>query len=67
MDELIHSWEVKKISEKSERPLFFFIFFPVKNGSASPRHDTVDPMLLPLGNPFKCHEDVLSLQPMIPP
>ena len=28
---------------------------------------TVDPMLLPLGNPFKCHGDVLSLQPMIPP
>ena len=27
----------------------------------------VDPMLLPLGNPIKCHEDVLSLQPMIPP
>ena len=23
-------------------------------------------MLLPLGNPLKCHEDVLSLQPMIP-
>ena len=28
---------------------------------------TVDPMLLPSGNPFKCHEDVLSLQSMIPP
>ena len=25
------------------------------------RHDSVDPMLLPLGNPFKCHD------PMIPP
>ena len=24
-------------------------------------------MLLPSGNPFKCHEEVLSLQPMIPP
>ena len=25
-------------------------------------------MLLPSGNPFKCHEeDVLSLQPLIPP
>ena len=36
---------------------------------ASHRYYTVDPiMLLPLlGNPFKCHEDVLSLQPMIPP
>ena len=28
---------------------------------------TVDPMLLPSGNPFKCHEEVLYLQPMIPP
>ena len=29
---------------------------------------TVDPiMLLPLGNPFKCHEEVLYLQPMISP
>ena len=25
------------------------------------------PMLLPSGNPFKCHEEVLSLQPTIPP
>ena len=24
---------------------------------------TVDPMLLPSGNPFKCHEEVLFLQP----
>ena len=24
-------------------------------------------MLLPSGNPFECHEEVLSLQPMIPP
>ena len=28
---------------------------------------TVDPMLLPWGNLFKCHEEVLYLQPMIPP
>ena len=29
---------------------------------------TVDPMLLPSGNPIKCHEKVLSLQPiMFPP
>ena len=34
---------------------------------ASPRHYTVDPMLLPSGNPFKCHEDILFLQTMIPP
>ena len=24
-------------------------------------------VLLPLGNPFKCHEEFLSLQHMIPP
>ena len=24
-------------------------------------------LLPPSGNPFKCHEDVLNLQPMIPP
>ena len=29
--------------------------------------DPVDPMLLSLGNQIKCHEEVLSLQPMIPP
>ena len=34
---------------------------------ASPRHYTVDPMLFPSGNPFKCHEEVLYLQPLIPP
>ena len=33
----------------------------------SPRYYTVDPMLLPSGNSIKCHEEVLSLQPMIPP
>ena len=27
--------------------------------SLSPRHYTVDPRLLPLGNPFKCHEGVV--------
>ena len=39
------------------------------NGGASPRHSTVDPLLLPSNrNPFKCHDEVLSLQPiMIPP
>ena len=29
------------------------------------RH-AVDPMLLSSGNPFKCHEEVLYLQPLIP-
>ena len=28
----------------------------------SPRYYTVDPMLLPLGNPFKCHEEVFGLE-----
>ena len=28
---------------------------------------TVDPMLPPSGNPFKYHEEVWSLQPMISP
>ena len=28
-------------------------------------HYTVNRMLLPSVNPFKCHEEVLSLQPMI--
>ena len=37
------------------------------NGWASPRHYTVDPMLLPSGNPFKRHEEVLYLQPLIQP
>ena len=37
------------------------------NGGFCPRHDTVDPILLPSGNPTKYHEEVLSLQPMIPP
>ena len=34
---------------------------------ASPRHNTVDPILQPSGNPFKFHEEVLYLQPLIPP
>ena len=35
----------------------------------SPRYYTVEPMLLliPSGNPFKYHNEVLYLQPMIPP
>ena len=31
------------------------------------RYYTLDPMLFPSGNPFKCHEEVLYLQTMIPP
>ena len=38
------------------------------NGGFLPGIYTVDPMLLPpSGNPFKCHEEVLYLPPMIPP
>ena len=36
-------------------------------GWASPRHYAVDPMLFPSGNSFKCHEEVLYLQPLLPP
>ena len=34
---------------------------------ASPRLDNVELILLSSGNPIKCHEEVSSLQPMIPP
>ena len=37
------------------------------NGGFLPGIIVVDPMLQPLGNPLKCHEEVLYLQPMIPP
>ena len=33
------------------------------NGGLLPDNYTVDPMLPPSGNPFKRHEEVLSLQP----
>ena len=42
----------------------------INNVLVSVQHNdglSVDPMLLPSGNPFKCHEEVLFLQPMIPP
>ena len=37
------------------------------NGEFLTRYYTVDPMLLPSGDPFKYPEEVLYLQPMIPP
>ena len=37
------------------------------NGRLLPDIILVDPMLLPYGNPFKCHEEVLYLQPMNSP
>ena len=37
------------------------------NVGFSPTLYTVDPMLFPSENPFKCHEEVLYLQPVIPP
>ena len=36
------------------------------NGGFLPGIIRLDPILQPSGNPFKCHEEVLSLQPMIP-
>ena len=36
------------------------------NGGFLPRHYTVDPMLSASGNLFKCHEEVLYLQPFDP-
>ena len=40
---------------------------PQYNGGLLSEHYTVDPMLLPSGNPFKRHEEVSYLQPLIPP
>ena len=37
------------------------------NGGLLPKNYTVDPILFPSGNPFICHEEVLYLQPLVPP
>ena len=37
------------------------------NGGLLPDMILFDPLLFPSGNPFKCHEEVLYLQPLIPP
>ena len=37
------------------------------NGGFLPEHYTVDPMLSASENLFKCHKEVLYLQPLIPP
>ena len=37
------------------------------NGGLLPDIFSVEPMLQPLGNLIKCHEEVLYLQPLIPP
>ena len=34
---------------------------------ASPQHYTVDPIMFLSGNPFIRHEELLYLQPLIPP
>ena len=34
------------------------------NGGLLPDIILFDPMLLPSGNPFKCHEEILFLQPL---
>ena len=41
--------------------------YPVDPYSAICDDHTVDPMLFPSGNPFICHEEILYLQPLIPP
>ena len=54
---------------------FVFVWCPCMAINVSVHHEggflpdyyTIGPMLLPSGNPFKCHEGVLCLQPMIPP
>ena len=46
--------------------LFIWLYKCTVKRWVSPRYNTVDPMLIPSGNPFKCHE-VLNLQPVIPP
>ena len=47
------------VGEKPTDILYTYI-----NRHAEPPNIT---MLLPSGNPFKCHEEVLYLRPMIPP
>ena len=37
------------------------------NGGFLPDIILLTQFLLPSGNPFKCHEEVLYLQPLIPP
>ena len=37
------------------------------NGGFLPDMILLTQCYLPSGNPIKCHEDVLSLQPMVPP
>ena len=37
------------------------------NGGLLPDMILLTQLLLPSGNPFKCHEEVLYLQPVIPP
>ena len=37
------------------------------NGGLLPDIILLDHMLFPSGNPFKCHEEALYLQPLIPP
>ena len=44
-----------------------FVSIQHKGGFLPGINYTVDPMLLRSGNPFKCHKEVLFLQPIIPP
>ena len=57
------------MSEGYEVPLSYLgdRWYIIKNTEIN-RHHTVDPMMLSAsGNLFKCHEEVLYLQPLIPP
>ena len=39
-------------------------FKVAKNAAVSPRHYAVEPRLLSFGNPFKCYEEVVYLEPI---
>jgi len=62
-------WYCSLFKEKSDFPCLFwspYMAITVQRW-APPRHCTIDLMLLPSGNPFKCHEEVLYLQLLTPP
>ena len=47
--------------------MFKYVFENTVLKTTSNKHYTIDTMSPPSGNPFKCHEEVWSLQPTIPP
>ena len=54
---LVWSGHVESISDN--------IVYSAKTRCVSLRYYTVDPILLPSGNPIECREEVLSLPPII--